>query len=127
MVEGLRAGKHDNLHGAMIGVEDAHVFRTDTPLGVVDQTLAQKVEAVRACCGEQVAEWRLRELSDRTVVRELRVSLGAGATGAIVSAAARHAGHGEWKVARAYRPVLLGRRAKGAEDRFELVHVGLTG
>ena len=52
-----------------------HIFGADAPLGVVNETLVEEIEAVRAGSCEQVAQRRLRELSHRDVVRKLRVSL----------------------------------------------------
>ena len=52
-----------------------HVFGGDAPAGVVDEALAEQVEAIRARGGEEVAQGRLGELPDGHVVRQLRVAL----------------------------------------------------
>ena len=74
VVEGL-AVFDECMSTKVTAMKIAHVFRADSTLGVVYQTLAQKVQTVCACCGEEVAQRCLRELPYGDVVWELRVAL----------------------------------------------------
>lgn len=83
--EGEEVGVIESLQGArrcqhaksVMGTRrhDAYILGADSPTGVVDEAFAEKVQTVGAGGGEEVPQGRLRKLSDRHVVGQLRVSL----------------------------------------------------